>query len=519
MGTGTMWDQSVETVLDQRQRAVPPVMVRQVEQNGSVGAPRPADWKVHPTGRDRIVHDEVLSLLRAATHVVVFSSFLLSDTDVQRELLAAASRGCRVYGLISAEAKLDRDLSDEDAFDAKTADAHKQMLDDFAGRMIIRSSPSFHAKCVLIDPGTDRARGLLLTANLTTEALTRNEELAVRLSATESRALFVQLRHAIWELAERELVGKGQVDRVKPLGEVPLPSVDPVIHTTMGGRCHIRDTMLTMIANARHAIIVSSYGWDADHPVVAALCERAASGVSVTALARYRSTSMGALLELRRAGAKVLCLPWLHAKALVCDEESLVMSANLQRHGMDDGVELGVRLGVSDTGSLLRVLKQWTASSPWRLETPAVLGDLSGDIVPLGPSSPPKSLDGTVTIKTSAVVSIDDVTAESADRLDQARLDEAALRRESEKRGLTWIHSIQFRYKVRAPRLPSNAKPEPPTKGEAGGKEKDSSSPRVFRLSDGSRVVGMMTRDDTQVARALAESRGIKRVLAMEAAQ
>lgn len=513
-----MWDHSVETVLDQRQRPVPPLMVRQVAQSGSVGAPRVADWKVYPTGQDRIVLEEVINLLRAAQHVVVFSSFLLSDTELQRELLAAASRGCRVYGMISAEAKLDRDVSDEDDFDAKTADSHKRMLDEFAGRMIIRSSPSFHAKCVLIDPGTDRARGLLLTANLTTEALTRNEELAVRLDASESRALFVQLRHAIWELAERELVGKGQVDRVKPLREVPFPPVDPVIHTTMGGRCHIRDTLLTMIAGARRAIVVSSYGWDADHPVVAALCERASNGVAVTALARYRSVSMGALLKLRRAGARVLCLPWLHAKALVCDEESLVMSANLQRHGMDDGVELGIRLGASDTRSLLRVLEQWTASSQWRLEAPAVLGDISGDIVPLGPSSPPKGLDGTVTIKTSAVVSIDDVTAESADRLDQAKLDEAALRRESEKRGLTWMHSIQFRYTVRAPRLPSSAKPEPPAKDGAVGKEKDPSTPKVFHLSDGSRVVGMMTPDDAKVARALAESRGIKRVVAMEAA-
>lgn len=512
-----MWDQSVETVLDQRQRSVPPVMVRQVAQGGNVGSLRGADWKVYPTGRDRIVLDEVINLLRAATHVVVFSSFLLSDMEIQRELLAAASRGCRVYGMISAEAKLDRDLSDEDDFDAKTADAHKRMLDEFAGRMIIRSSPSFHAKCVLIDPGTDRARGLILTANLTTEALTRNEELAVRLNATESRALFLQLRHAIWELAERELIGKGQVDRVKPLGEVPLPPVDPVIHTTMGGRCHIRDTMLTMIAGARRAIVVSSYGWDADHPVVAALCERALSGVPVTALARYRSVSMVGLLKLRRAGAKVLCLPWLHAKALVCDDESLVMSANLQRHGLDDGVELGIRLSASDTRVLLKVLEQWTASSQWRLEAPAALGDISGDIVPLGPSLP-KGLDSTVTIKTNVAVSIDDVTAESADRLELARLDEAALRRESEKRGLTWAHSIQFRYKVRAPRLPSNAKSEQPAKGDAADKQKDNSKPKVFRLSDGSRVVGMLTPDDARAARALAESLGIKRVLAMEAA-
>ncbi len=513
-----MWDQSVETVLDQRKRPVAPVLVRQAVPSARAGGSLPSNWKVCATGRDRVVLDEVLALLNAARQVVVFSSFLLSDAEIQRALLAAATRGCRVYGLISAEAKLDRDVSDEDEFDAKTAEAHKRMLDEFAGRMVIRSSPSFHAKCVLIDPGTDAARGLLLTANLTTEALTRNEELAVRLDAAESRALFTQLRYATWELAERELVGKGQVDRVKPLGEVALPPTDAVIHTTMGGRCHIKETMLAMIGTANQRIIVSSYGWDADHPVVSALCDRASKGVAVTVLARYRAVSTNALLKLRRAGARVLCLPWLHAKALVCDQDSLVMSANLQRHGMDDGVELGVRLSASDTRVLLGVLEQWTAASQWRLETPAVLGEITGEIVPLGPSPPPKNLEGVVTVKSTVAVTLDDVTADSADRLENARHGEAVLQREAEKRGLLWVQSIQFRYKVLAPRLPANSKAERNSKAAANGNAWDRANPTVFRLPDGSRAVGIASPDNGKAARALAESLGIKRVLAVEAA-
>jgi len=512
-----MWDLPVEATLDQSRLQVPPVLVRQPSPGPRSGSTLAApDWKVCASGRDRVVLDEVLTLLRTARHVVAFSSFLLSDAEVQRELLAAASRGCRVYGLISAEAKLDRDVSDEDDFDAKTAEAHKRMLDEFAGRMVIRSSPSFHAKCVLVDPGTDAARGLLLTANLTTEALTRNEELAVRLTAAESRALFTQLRYAIWELAERELVGKGQVDRVKPLGEVALPPTDTVIHTTMGGRCHIKDSMLAMIGAATQRIVVSSYGWDAGHPVLDALCERASKGVAVTALARYRAMSVSALLRLRRAGVEVFCLPWLHAKALVCDQESIVMSANLQRHGMDDGFELGVRLGAADTLALLNVLEQWKSAADWRLETPRALGDIAGEVVLLGPGAPPRALDGTIIIKQDVAVTLDDVIADSADRLEGAKHSEASLRREAEKRGLGWAHVIRFRYHVRAPRLPVNAKAERNPKGEAGDSEPDSKAPRVFRLPDGSRVVGMTSPDQGVAARAMAESLGIKRVVAGE---
>lgn len=514
MATSNMWDLPVEAALDQRKQPVPPVLVRRSPPSPRSGGTAVApDWKVSATGRDRVVLDEVLSLLRSARQVVVFGSFLLSDSEVQRELLAAASRGCRVYGLISAEAKLDRDVSDEDVFDAKTAEAHKRMLDEFAGRMVIRSSPSFHAKCVLVDPGTDAARGLLLTANLTTEALTRNEELAVRLNATESRVLFGQIRYAIWELAERELLGKGELDRIKPLGEVALPAADAVIHTTMAGRCHIKDAMLTMIRTAKQRIVVSSYGWDADHPVVEALCERAAKGVAVTALARYRSVATSAMLKMRRAGVELVCLPWLHAKAIVCDQDSMIMSANLQRHGLDDGFELGVRLDQTGTRELVGLLDEWKGAAAWRLESPATLGDVSGDVVFLGPGAPPKNLDGIVSIKPVVEVALDDVVADCAVRLDEARHNETVLRREAEKRGLRWTHSIRFTYRVRAPRLPANAKLETNAKDE---KSQVDGAPRVFRLSDGSRVVGVTVPGERDAARALANSLGLKRVLVAE---
>lgn len=514
METSTMWDLPVDAALDQRKQSVPPVLVRRSQSSPrSGGTPSASDWTVCATGRDRVVLDEVLSLLRSARQIVVFSSFLLSDAEVQRELLAAASRGCRVYGLISAEAKLDRDVSDEDVFDTKTTEAHKRMLDEFAGRMVIRSSPSFHAKCVLVDPGTDAARGLLLTANLTTEALTRNEELAVRLSAVESRALFGQIRYAIWELAERELVGKGELDRVKPLGEVTLPATDAVIHTTMAGRCHIKDSMIAMIRSAKQRIVVCSYGWDADHPVVEALCERAAKGVAVTALARYRSVATNAMLKMRRAGVELVCLPWLHAKAIVCDQDSMIMSANLQRHGLDDGFELGVRLSQTGTHELVRLLDEWKGAAGWRLESPATLGDVSGEVVFLGPGAPPKNLDGVVNIKPVVDVALDDVIADSAVRLDEARHNETVLRREAEKRGLRWTHSIRFKYRVRAPRLPANAKPEGNPKNEKAQAER---TPRVFRLPDGSRVVGISALSERDAAKALADSLGLKRVLVAE---
>ena len=59
---------------------------------------------------------------------------------------------------------------------------HQDMLNRLGGFALFRSAPHFHAKFVLSDPGKRDGAGLLLTANLTKEALERNQELAVELT-------------------------------------------------------------------------------------------------------------------------------------------------------------------------------------------------------------------------------------------------------------------------------------------------------------------------------------------------
>lgn len=513
-----MWDQAIEYTVDQRSRPVPPVLVRHIAPRADARPVALPNWRVAAAGADRAVLTEALSIIRGAQQVVVFSSFLLSDADIQRALIEAAARGCRVYGLVAAEAKLDRDVSDEDDFGTKTTDAHKQMLNEFAGRVLIRSAPAFHAKCVLADPATTSARGLLLTANLTTEALTRNEELAVRLSVTETREVFEHLRYANWEVAERELVGKGQLDRVEPLGEVPLPQPGQHIVATLGGRCQIRDAMLQMIGAAKRGITVSSFGWDVDHPIVNAICKRAGEGVPLTVLARYRAVSIPTLLKLRRAGARVFCFTWLHAKALVCDDRAMVMSANLQKHGLDDGFELGVRLSGEHSEALRELLQAWTDHSPWRLEVPGNLGSISGEVVPLPSNSVPKKPEPTIRIKPTEVVNLDAVTAKSADRLEEAQLSEAALRQEVERRGMAWVQEVVVRYSLRAPRVPSAAKREERSKGSKDADELVAGRPPVYRLTDGSKAIGAATPEEAKALRPVAESLGIKTILAEERA-
>lgn len=514
MTNAALWAKKVEDVVDQRQEPVPPVLVPLAVKSRNDSLANPRRGRILPTGGDKAVVDEVLNILRSAREVIVFSSFLLADAEIQHEVLAAAERGCRVYGLISVEAKLDHQVRDDDEFGAKTVEAHKRMLDNFAGRVFLRSSRSFHAKCLLSDPRSVHSRGLLLTANLTTEALTRNKELAIRLSPDQCRSVFEHIRYAMWELSERELVDKGSILPVKPLGEVSLPPEHKSILATLPDRCQIRDCVLQMIGSARRRILAASFGWDAEHPVIDALCTRAAAGVGVTVLARYRPGKMDALVKLRRAGAKVLCFSWLHAKAVVADDDAIVMSANLQRHGLDDSFELGVRLSRSDTSGLVTVLESWAQRAEWQLECASSLGGLLGQVVPLEQAVSPRGPSSTITIERRVEIELADRVAESADRMDDARLSQEDLRAEASKRGPILAHEVLFRYTINPPTLPREAKVEKRQATPDGRGVDSDTGPRVYRLPDGSRCVGIATPEQGREGRSLADSLGIKRVLA-----
>ncbi len=136
-----------------------------------------------------------------------------------------------------------------------------------------------------------------------------------------------------------------------------------------------------MIRGAVKRLVVASFGWQLDHPVVQALLSRAREGLSVTILARVRPSSMPALLALREAGATVLGFRWLHAKALWSDRgEALVASANLERHGLDDGFELGVRATGERAAAIGRALDAWALAAALRLETGVTVGDVTGEV-------------------------------------------------------------------------------------------------------------------------------------------
>ena len=542
------WTKQHTRVIDQRSRRLPPAWIsREGARDGETeqraypltAAPAGASRErtrdrtrelgraVHISGPERAVAKRILELLATAQRMAVVSSFLLADREVEDAIIKAARRGVRVYALLASEARLDREPGDGE-FEQRVLAEHRDMLQRLGGYVLIRSAPHFHAKLVLIDP-EQRPAGLLLTANLTREALERNEELAVELTPSEVEEAVALVRWALWESAEHELVEPTNFRAVKPLGCIDHPAPAPHVLATTASTTQLREEAVELIDGASRELVVASFGWDAGHPVIERLCARARQGVSLTVLARNRLRAMPALVALAEAGARVLGFKWLHAKALWADSgRALVMSANLEKHGLDGGFEVGVRLDGERAEELRTRLERWSDQAAWELRPAPALGEMAGAVRVWHDDREFVELD----VKPRRPLDLGIVTAASADALIAPEEPETP-----PTDGLPppehAAHDLECRWLVQPPRLHTKAKEvmqpvtplqraidagvirvvESRTKGAsppAAGKQANATpyEPPVFKEPGGRRVVAVQSAEEIPSARRLMEEVG-----------
>ena len=501
------WTQRVTSTVDQRHYRLPPTWVSRKRESTDQ---RELGNAVHISGKGGRLTERVTALLSSAKQKAVVSSFLIADREVEDAILKAAKRGVRVYVMLASEARLADEPGDGE-FERRMLDEHKDMLGRLGGWVLIRSAPHFHAKLVLVDPEM-RPAGILLTANLTKEALGRNEELAVVLRPDEVKEAAELVRWAMWEDAKHELVEPRNFRAVKPLGSVGHPAPLPHVLATTSSATQLRAEAVDLIDSASEKLIVASFGWAADHPVVERLCARAREGVALTVLARVRERAMPALVALAEAGAWVLGFKWLHAKALWADSgRALVMSANLEKHGLDDGFELGLRLKGEQAGELRMRLERWSSQAAWELLPTPALGEVVGDVL-VWYENQLLNRD----VKPRLPIDLDAVTAASALDLKAPAPDPPRIN------GLPQpahaAHELECRWLVRAPELHSKATEV--TQPTSDKKAKPTPyKPPVFKEPGGKLVVAIESREDIPSARQVVEEVGASAVVVREVAR
>lgn len=427
---------------------LPPAWLRQrktrPEQNEKANS---VIWRTGPNG---LFREQLIATIGNAREVVLIASFLLSDEGIAQALLDASERRVRVYILTASEARLGK-LVDEDAeFEQRMVEEHKTLLDRLAGRVVLRTAGHLHAKFLIIDPASPKTRGFLSTANFN-PALRDSVELGVELSHEQAIELVSWFNWAFWQEAEHELADKGRLAAVASPPRTPSPPVNNRIVGTGVESNSLKNKVIQLIKGAKEYLLICSYGLETEHAAVDAIESRALSGVSVTLLTRPRPAVHEACLRLSKAGVRILGHDKLHAKALVSDAGALVMTANLETDGLDQGFEVGIDLSQPEAHwELESTLMVWADTFPWQFALDADRREHLDEIC----LSEKGLRSGIRQLEKEHLVPLSPVIASSA--LDMESAPEPDMPPPSEDKA--YYQQVRYEWEIHPPKLPTGAK-------------------------------------------------------------
>lgn len=443
---------------------------------------KPCDglWRTGPDGEFRAA---MVRALDAAGSVALISAFLLSDQPICDALCRAADRGVRVYALTASEQRIGTLLkdTDEDKFNRRMAEEHKQLLDRLVGKVVVRTAEHLHAKFLVIDPDDpQRCIGFLSTANFN-RALTENIELGLLLEGQTAQELAKVFNWVFWMEAERELVEKGRLVALGPPPGIPEALQGETLFVTLRSQQSLRDRILLMIRQARTRLLISTFGIALEHAVTQALLDARRRGVAVTVLTRPRPVLSGVLSALVAEGVTVVGHDKLHAKAVVSDGMALVMTANLMADGLDSGFEVGVPVSGAVAEGIGATLEEWVRDFPWVLRLDACRGDHLGAFLPAG-----KGLrDGIIRVVAGYDQACPDQVAATALTLEEAGDPNVSPSHTPQE----LPQSITFLWQVVPPKLPKGARLRQPDaagqknkKGKKGKQQSPASVPEATGL-------------------------------------
>jgi Phosphatidylserine/phosphatidylglycerophosphate/cardiolipin synthases and related enzymes len=315
------------------------------------------------------IEDLLKKLADNSTDIICVSTFLIEESTFTESLLEASERGVRVYLLTAREEELKQ--SDEEFEDnsnkAKIIENHKKLLEKFAGKILVRTSPSFHAKFALFDPKNPKKKGIISTANFTKDAMkgSKNFELSADLKPDEIDSHFEQFKYGFWKEAKHEMIqkekgGELSLQPTKPSPNVPLNESKINHPHTRTNSKSLKENINKMIQSAQNELILSAWAFDMGNEVTEEIKKSLKKEIHVKIITRDNEKIMESILDLAKNSAEIITLPKRpHAKFIIADgKQSIIMTANFSNKGLEEGFETGIILNEKETVDFQTVIEE-----------------------------------------------------------------------------------------------------------------------------------------------------------------
>jgi cardiolipin synthase len=453
-----------------------------------------------PSRDDDTLFTEIETMVQEAGEMVCVSSFLIQQSRMTDALLEAAARGVSVFVLTAREddlKKADEDLVD---FERERIKDHVTLLNTFGGKVLVRTSQSFHAKYVLTDPCFASASGIMMTCNATVDPMSgSNIEVALTLTTQEARSFFAHFLRGFWMMADHELLEPGELvgvtKEVLPsvnLGELRLPATVGDVHS-------LQEQVLALIHSTEKELVLTAWSFD-DGPIKTAIMDACRRGVTVTILTRPSPRNTTALRDCAVVGATIFGHPRLHAKCVVADGRAgLVMTANMTALGLESGFETSVPLKGRTLAIVMKIVDEWRKACTWNLKDHATPAMVEGSVKQISPDG--RTLDERTVIH-GEKKDLPAFRPDSCDKIPGYTINQKEIDKIRARENLKVFGQITLKQQVIPPRLPEGAK---------GDVQKDIPFP-VFRKGKEKYIV-VRTWEDVRTAQKAAQKLNAKIVV------
>ena len=327
--------------------------------------------------------NEILKLIADTKEVIKICTFILTDKEIFKALLARAKENdIAIFVLTQLDpSKLQNtsisELITEEELKENPVNEHLfhiKMLYDHGAH--VRAATTAHAKFII----ADREKAMIMSANLTSPSLNFNTESGVYLDtntvAELDRLFDVIFQHGTkyrqYHTASKSKTFVVQTAETISPQYLQIEPSSKLLYTYEHHSRRLYYSILDIIQSAVEYIYLSSYSIVALHHLpefVDEIKKARARNVDIYIFCRgmnYRSDHLKSCLELDGLGCRIYGDVYNHSKGIVNEKTGLIFTANIDgNHGLLNGFEVGYHLDETQRKTFLLFHKDLLRTSPY----------------------------------------------------------------------------------------------------------------------------------------------------------
>lgn len=304
---------------------------------------------------------EILKIISEAKSVLKICSFIITDKEIFNAILTKVKENQVAIFIITQldPAKLENSLSlvdfiTEEELKENPSRIHLKFIKQlYENGIHVRASISAHSKFIV----SDRKKGFITSANLTTPSLTFNTESGVYLDETSSIELdklfdVIFLQGTTYKQFHgtrkkgKMLVVQSDVRINSEL--LPHPTFSSLRFTCETYSNNLLAEIVNVINEAKEFIYLSTYsivGLNSLNELLNAIKSAIDRDVSISIFCRgmnYRNDHLEGVSHLRDIGCNIYADVYNHSKGVINEKSGLIFTANIDgNHGLTNGFEVG----------------------------------------------------------------------------------------------------------------------------------------------------------------------------------